>query len=82
MKRKIGEIIKFHRKQAGISQKELADLAGIGKTAVFDLEMGNSNFHIETLLSIMDILNIKINFTSPLMQVWRNQYEKNNLKNS
>ena len=82
MKQKIGEIIKFHRKQAGISQKELADLAGIGKTAVFNLEMGNSNFRIETLLNIMEILNIKINFTSPLMEVWRNQYEKNNLKNS
>jgi len=82
MKQKIGEIIKFHRKQAGISQKELADLAGIGKTAVFNLEMGNSNFRIETLLNIMEILNIKINFTSPLMEVWRNQYEKINLKNS
>ncbi|MDP8242296.1 MAG: helix-turn-helix transcriptional regulator [Candidatus Celaenobacter antarcticus] len=71
MLNKFGKIIQFHRKQAGITQKQLADLAGIGKTAVFNLEKGNSNFRIETLIKICKILNITIDFQSPLMEEWR-----------
>jgi len=67
----IGNIIQFHRKQAGLSQKEMSDLAGIGKTAVFDLEKGKSNFRIETLLKICTILNIELEFKGPLMEYWR-----------
>ena len=82
MKNEIGKIVRFHRKQAGISQKELADLAGIGKTAVFDLEMGKSNFRIDTLFKILEILNIKIEFKSQLMALWRKQNEKNSTENA
>lgn len=78
----VGNLIQFHRKQAGISQKELADLAGVGKTAVFDLERGKSNFKIETLFKIMEILNLKLDFKSPLMAIWRNSYEKDSAKTS
>ena len=67
----IGSIIQFHRKQAGISQKELADLAEIGKTSVFNLEKGKSNFRIETLLKICSILNIELEFKGQLMEYWR-----------
>lgn len=82
MNEMIGSIIQFHRKQAGISQKELAELAGIGKTAVFQLESGKSNFRIQTLLKIMEILNIKFDFKSPLMAMWRENWRDNNEKNS
>ena len=34
----IAHVVKHHRKVAKLSQAELARLAGIGKTAVFDLE--------------------------------------------
>ena len=82
MQKKIGSIVRFHRKMAGISQKELADLAGIGKTAVFNLEVGKNNFRIETLLKILEILNIKLDFTSQLMNLWSGEYEKNFTENT
>ena len=78
MKKMIGNIIRYHRKEANISQKELARLAEIGKTAVFDIEKGKSNYRIETLFRVFNVLNIKIEFKSPLMEIWRYQYEKNN----
>ncbi|MDI6033918.1 helix-turn-helix domain-containing protein [Flavobacterium sp. LB2P84] len=34
----LGLFIKEHRKQAGLTQLELANLAGVGKTTVFDIE--------------------------------------------
>ena len=34
----IAKIIRFHRKQSGLSQTELGQLAGLGRTAIFDIE--------------------------------------------
>lgn len=63
----LAEIILFHRKKAGLTQKELADLAGTGKTVVYDLEKGKSTIQLNTLQKILDALNINIQFRSPLM---------------
>jgi HTH-type transcriptional regulator/antitoxin HipB len=34
----LGALVKDHRKKAGLTQLELANLAGVGKTTVFDIE--------------------------------------------
>ncbi len=63
----IGEVIRFHRKRAGLSQLELATLAGIGKAAVFDMEHGTKSTRLDTLAKVLKILNIEITWQSPLM---------------
>ncbi len=63
----IAKAVRAHRKNAGLTQKELARLAGIGKTAVFDVESGKSTVQLATLLRIFGVLNIQINLTSPLL---------------
>ncbi|MFC2100741.1 helix-turn-helix domain-containing protein [Bacteroidota bacterium] len=60
-------IIKKHRKLAGLSQKSLAELAGVGKTVVFDLEKGKETVQLNTLLKIFKVLNIKVQLQSQLM---------------
>lgn len=60
-------IIKKHRKAAGLSQIQLAELAGVGKTVVFDLEKGKETVQLNTLLKIFKVLNIKVQLQSPLM---------------
>lgn len=72
----LAQLIRFHRKQSRLNQQELAELAGVGKTAVFDIEHGKSTIQINTLLNILHALNITCEFKSPLMQVYRAQYEK------
>lgn len=62
----LSEIIKTHRKAAGLNQKELANLAGIGKTTVFDLENGKVTCSWNLVLAVLNVLNIKIQFNSPL----------------
>ncbi len=66
----IAKIIKFHRKQSGLSQAELAKLAGLGKTVIFDIENGKLSIRLNTLLKILHVLNIKINLTSSLMKTF------------
>lgn len=64
--KQIAEITRLCRKQSGLSQHELAKLAGVGKTVVFDLEKGKETIQLDTLLKIFDVLNIRIEFKTPL----------------
>ena len=66
---KLNEIVKYHRKVSGLNQKELADLAGVGKTVIFDIEKGKETIQFSTLAKVLKILNIKIEFNSPLLNL-------------
>jgi len=60
-------IIRQHRKAAGLSQLQLAEMAGVGKTVVFDIEKGKETIQMDTLRKIFTVLNIKAQLTSPFM---------------
>lgn len=49
----------------------MADLAGVGKTVIFDIEKGKRSVRYDILLKVLDTLNIKISFNSPLMEAFR-----------
>jgi len=60
-------IIHKHRKAAGLSQVQLAELSGVGKTVVFDIEKGKETIQLDSLRKILLVLNIKVQLLSPLM---------------
>jgi HTH-type transcriptional regulator / antitoxin HipB len=62
----IGTLVKVHRKKAGLTQLELANLAGVGKTTVFDIEKNKETVRWNNLLAVLQVLNIKVAFKSPL----------------
>lgn len=68
----MASIIRYHRKKSGLSQEALARLAGVGKTAVFDVEKGKATIQLDTLRKILRVLNITMTLESPLMT----QYER------
>jgi y4mF family transcriptional regulator len=72
----LGSIIRFHRKKAGLSQLELAKYANIGKTVVFDIEKGKLTVQLNSLLQILNVLNIKLEFISPLMNLYKETHVK------
>ncbi len=63
----LSKIIKGHRKAAGLSQLQLAEMANVGKTVVFDIEKGKKTIKLDTLLKILKVLNIKVQLQSHLM---------------
>jgi len=63
----LAQIIRIHRKAAKLSRVQLAELAGVGKTVIFDVEMGKESVQLDTLRKILKVLNIKIILKSPLM---------------
>ncbi len=72
----IGEIVRFHRTRAGLTQKALADLAGVGKTVVFDIEKNKQSVQWDSLNKIFNALNITIVFESPLMKELNEELKK------
>ena len=60
-------IVRRHRRLSGLSQSKLAKLAGVGKTAVFDLEHGKKSMRLQTVIKILAVLNIKMLFESPVV---------------
>ncbi|MBI1882817.1 MAG: helix-turn-helix transcriptional regulator [Chlamydiae bacterium] len=74
-KKEIPELVRTHRKKSSLSQEALAKLAGVGKTAVFDLEHGKMTVQLNTLLRVFDALNIEVHFASPLLQAMKETQE-------
>ena len=72
----LAKLVRFHRKQSGLSQEQLATYAGLGKTVVFDIEHAKPTVKLSTVLSILNVLNIDIKFNSPLMKQMAEKNEK------
>ena len=61
----IAATVRVNRKAAHLTQQAVAELAGVGKTAVFDLEKGKPTVQLDTVLKIFRVLGIKLQFTAP-----------------
>ena len=68
MERTLAEIVRLHRKHGCLTRNQLADLAGVGKTVIYDIEAGKETIRFTTLKKILNALNIKMIFTSPVME--------------
>lgn len=69
MHNKIGAMIRHYRKKANLSQKALADRAGVGKTVVFDAEHGKPTIQFDTILKILQAIDVRLLFRTDSAQV-------------
>jgi len=67
----IGKIILFHRKKSGLSRIKLAEISGISKTVIYDIEHGKPSVQYNSIIKVLQTLNIKIKFESPLMEAFK-----------
>ena len=74
--KEISDIIRYHRKKSGLSRDELARVAGVGKTVVYDIEKGKETIRLSTLEKILSALNIKISLESPLMKIYQQEKDE------
>ena len=68
MKADLKSIVREHRRLSGLSQVELAKLAGVGKTVIFDIEHGKESIQFDTLKKVLAALNISFEFQSPVLE--------------
>lgn len=64
---RMGKLVRYHRRRAELTQKELADHAGIGKTTVFDMEKGKSTVRMDSLLAVLNVLNMRMEIQGPFV---------------
>jgi XRE family transcriptional regulator, regulator of sulfur utilization len=60
IQKRIGANIRQLRSKAGFSQEGLAELAGVNRTHMGQLERGECNVTIQTLKIIADALGVKV----------------------
>ncbi len=71
----IGDMIRYHRKRAGLSRVDLATIAGVGKTVIYDIEHGKETVQFRSLACVLDALNISLSFDSPLMSTYLKEHD-------
>ena len=64
----IAKTVRYFRKQSGLSQLELARVAGVGKTVVFDIEKGKATVQLASLLKVLNVLNIQLKLETPFSE--------------
>jgi HTH-type transcriptional regulator / antitoxin HipB len=63
----LAQLVQNHRKKAGLTQAQLAMLAGVGKTFIWDVEHRKESVQWNTLQKIFRVLNITVEWRSPLL---------------
>lgn len=61
--KKVGKQIKDRRNTLGITQPDLAEMAGISTNTLYKIETGKANPTLEVLNSIAEILGMEITMT-------------------
>lgn len=62
----IAATVHYLRKKSGLTQQQLAQLAGVGKTVVFDIEKGKTSVQLNSLMSVLHVLNVEIKLMTPI----------------
>jgi len=69
---KLAHVVKLHRKAAKLSRASLAEMAGVGKTVIYDIENGKESIQFNTLRKILKVLNVRIELISPILDNLQN----------
>ena len=58
-----GEAIRFFTKRRGLTQQQVADMAGCSLMYVSNLERGKTTAELGKALKILDVLDVEISFS-------------------
>lgn len=72
----LAELITWHRKQAALSQTELAEHAGVSRYVVQDLEAGHGRTTWSKLIPVLAVLNLSLEPVGPLVSQWKTHHHE------
>lgn len=61
----IGKLVQFERKRQGVTQMQLAGLAGTGIRFISDLENGKGTIQVQKLLAVVQTLGLGMFIFNP-----------------
>lgn len=67
----LASLVAFHRKKGGLTQIELAELAGVSRFVVQQIEAGTGRTTWKHIGPVLNSLNLKLEPSGPLVTEWR-----------
>jgi HTH-type transcriptional regulator / antitoxin HipB len=67
------DLVKYHRKEAELSRRQLAEFSGVSTTFLSDLEGGKETLQFNKVVAVLETLNISLVYDSPLMNALKNE---------
>ena len=64
----ISQLVRLHRRRAGLTQPGLATLSGVSRSVIWDIEHGKESVQWDTLVKIFRVLNITPEWRSPILE--------------
>lgn len=71
----LSSIIRYHRKKAKLSQSDLADMSGVSRSVIQDIEAGKDRITLKNLLHVLSTLNIQLKAHGPLQAQWESEFK-------
>jgi HTH-type transcriptional regulator / antitoxin HipB len=65
----IGQFVRARRKADGLTQRELAELAGVGARVVWDLERGKPTMRMDAVRSVLAVFGKTIGIVDAVREV-------------
>jgi y4mF family transcriptional regulator len=59
-KNQVGTIVRARRKELGVTQLHLAELAGVNVNTIYNLEYGEGNLTLNVLSKVLNVLGLEI----------------------
>jgi HTH-type transcriptional regulator/antitoxin HipB len=56
----LADAVRLRRKTLGVTQIELAQLAGCGPVFIYDLESAKATLRLDKLLDVLDVLGLEV----------------------
>ena len=78
----LANLVRFHRKRAGLSQVDMASMAGVSRKVIQDLEAGRDGISWRNLMAVLAVLNVKLRPTGPLINEWFSRSESGSHENA
>jgi len=57
---RVGQALRQHRRELGLTQDELADLIGVNRRVIGELERGKGSVRLEIVLNVARVLGIDV----------------------
>lgn len=73
--RQLASLVRFHRKRAGLSQLDMASMAGVSRKVVQDLEARRDGVSWRNLMAVLAVLNVSLLPDGPLIDEWFSRSE-------
>ncbi|MDA0683392.1 MAG: helix-turn-helix domain-containing protein [Bacteroidetes bacterium] len=74
----LGPLVRYHRKRAGLSRANLAEVSGVGQTVIYELEHGKETVQFDVIRKLFDVLNLQMQVDGPLVKAYQDETEGQN----